>query len=774
MLYPSKSAPDVIAVLRTGPAPARRPLPVQAEARDDGLPEPLLPAPDTGTGGRTAVPVRLRNAIWDRAQGEFGGPATVCVEAELPPELAHLTRVEFECWPDVEGGRENHLLRAQGHLRDGRAAAAFTLARPRCPRTGNPVATCGFLFRARHSRSRPLAGPRLPAFPAADEDFQGAILYSPARGDYLICDTEAEFRSLAEEAGRMRELREKSRRAWERTEPSERRRALEAVSLEAEIFLGNAGKAQPGLEELLLVRGNRRWGRLDAWNYIAAQDRSEGKAAVAGHYRRLAPGRVQRKLDQILKTGKHAGDKSPLLTGKIAVHLFSAPPRENAAWAWRKPDADGRRASDTTPDDAKAQQAFRYTAEAAALRYMAGWDGAEIGFDPGNRKLRFGASGEATGSLFEGKAALKLELPDARGLNLVGWLKGVKYRATFLIDPKRRCLVKACLEGSLSAFVGASVQSALTLNLDRIPRDEANATASAFIGAQGRAMGQATVLWSAGPTPFEKLGSMALQGGVSAGAGAEGRLKIEYESRRFRFEMSAAAALGLGMKGGIYFEADAAEGWKLIGHLLDCVDFHFVAEISGRAYAAYRNCAFAALIADARLAQAEVDWAREQKEGFRTRLARLGAGIRRIKERLATAAGQRSLLRKAAPEALGQAIRTIMRVREADDSSLILFFLNATVRAGKNADGSRDAPHPSPDHKLKWTLRYVSDLRIPEAEGPARERMKALALKDGAARIRAYAMERDAEAADRPPQGGGSFLARFQRLLADSGAGNAC
>ena len=52
-----------------------------------------------------------------------------------------------------------------------------------------------------------------------------------------------------------------------------------------------------------------------------------------------------------------------------------------------------------------------------------------------------------------------------------------------------------------------------------------------------------------------------------------------------------------------------------------------------------------------------------------------------------------------------------------------------------NADPWKD---PLANHKLKWTLRCVTDVEIPEEEGKAKEEKKDLALKAGIRRIRDF------------------------------------
>ncbi len=717
--------------------------------------------------------VKLSDPRWEGGQGDGAAPErgtgqaefeteiTVSVAAQSPPDLEHLTRVEFTCWPDIEKGRERFSSRQSGHIRAGRASALFFLSRPTVGEAGNAVATCRFLFQAKHSRSEPILSAPLQAAAARQDPCDGVVLYSPRFDEYLVCDSEPELRPLLEGMLGLTGLRDRSRQAWRETDPSRRYQALQTLSQDAQEFLAKAtaGSAAAGVEELLLLQGNERWGKLAGWNYIAACDREAGKDPLPGRYRRLTPAGAQRRLDALLKRKPEPSGPSRWWTGKLALHLLATPPKQGSPWEWRKPGTGGGK---------EALEAFRFTAVAAAMRYFAGWNGAEAAFDPLHGKLRLGASGQASYSLLEGEAKWILDLPDAGGVNLVWWLRGVKYASRFLLDPRRECLVKISLEGSVSAFVGATALGALAVGLDRIPRQEASATLDAFAGAQGKAGGHASVQWSAGSAlPFHALGGLGMQGGVSLGLGLEGRLKVTWEQGRFRFEMSAAAAWGIGAKGGFIFEADAGESWKLIGHLMDCVDFHFVAEISAAAYRVYTAYAFAALqgAADGELErmERERDWERDQAVRFQAWLDNLGADLEKFKANLWESCAHRSLLRKSPPQALGQAVRTILQSHGRNDSRILMHFLYSTLRPGALPPGDDGA-----DHKLKWTLRHVSDVEIPDRGDPLRERRKAEALQEGIRRIRAFGLEWDGSGWQ-APENDGSFTTRFRQLLRENG-----
>jgi hypothetical protein len=204
--------------------------------------------------------------------------------------------------------------------------------------------------------------------------------------------------------------------------------------------------------------------------------------------------------------------------------------------------------------------------------------------------------------------------------------------------------------------------------------------------------------------------------------------------------MSAAACLGLGLKGDTSFEVGAKDAWEMVGHMLDCVDFHFVTEITEGAFNAYRNYAFAAFAADLERSKAmeadtraQIEWAKHKMGEFSGWLKKRLDEIPDIKSRILTRIGDRSLLRKAPPEALGCLLATVMHTREQKDFMVIRYILGSTVG---NGEGS--AKDLSGNHKLKWTLRFISEIQVPMVEGPLKETKKTEALQDGIRIIREF------------------------------------
>ena len=116
-------------------------------------------------------------------------------------------------------------------------------------------------------------------------------------------------------------------------------------------------------------------------------------------------------------------------------------------------------------------------------------------------------------------------------------------------------------------------------------------------------------------------------------------------------------------------------------------------------------------------------------------------------------------------EALGQALLTLIRSREQDEFRSIFWILHSSARQGASVKTD-----PSANHKLKWTLRAVTDIDIPEKDGPETEAKKDEALMLGIKKIEEFGrgtgyFETDGSPAKRSV----SFLEIFYTLLEENG-----
>lgn len=711
-------------------------------------PEILLPSspasePTRPEPMRAKPKLRLSNPRWLEPRGEYGERATACVDAEVPPTAA--TRVLFKAWAEWGRGHRLDLPDGEGHIgpEGGAVKIEFSLDPPR--ERGATVAACRYRFSAKHSLSDPVTSGPLEAGPGKDEPFAGLIYYCPARDEYLVLPAEKDVLNLVSEANRIESLRERAMLAWENPDPGGRGPELREVEKEAENLFGGTGngRTQAALLELIQVGGNPRWGDAAAWTRVRAHERNGGATAVDAYWRKATDKQVRKELDRLLSPGGRG--LSSLLKSRCKAHLFGTEPKAGDAWHWTSRPAG---ASGKTDKPAR----FVFTPEAALGRYFAGWNGGEVAYETEKKKLRLGASGSAELALFEGKVGLAVELPDPGGLNLVAWLGAVKFRDVYLADPRRACQLKLRVTGSLSAFVGGTVQGALSLTgtFAKIPKAKVGSEAYAFAGAQGNAACEGSLHWAPARTgPFAALASLTGGIGASAGLGGEAGLRVEYEDGVFRFKMSAELCLGLGLKDSSLIEVEVREGAAMLGHLFACVDFHFVEAVSKEAFAAFRNHAFSFFTGEHFLAED---------------LRSAATGLGRIKAAILSRVGERSRLRRTPPEAMGRLLATLMESREAGDFQGIRFILGSCA-CGEDGTAARVPP----DHKLKWVLRCVSARSIPEADGPEREAEKAAALEDGIRILREFSTA-EGKWKDEPGQRShGEFTAWLEGFLAANG-----
>jgi hypothetical protein len=120
---------------------------------------------------------------------------------------------------------------------------------------------------------------------------------------------------------------------------------------------------------------------------------------------------------------------------------------------------------------------------------------------------------------------------------------------------------------------------------------------------------------------------------------------------------------------------------------------------------------------------------------FPTWFGKLGDNYDKVKAAISSSSVATGTLSDVPPEALGQALFTIMKVREQDDFRSIWVYLNATVRP--DADPKTD---PSANHKLKRALQSLAEAQEPERVGRATDAEKEASLKAGIKRIENFGM----------------------------------
>lgn len=327
--------------------------------------------------------------------------------------------------------------------------------------------------------------------------------------------------------------------------------------------------------------------------------------------------------------------------------------------------------------------------------------------------------------------------------------KGV---AEFIAD-NRECRLRLHMSVAGSTFVGGSVSAALSLpNIDfsnpaKLEGD-VGVEAGGFVGAQAKGKLSIGVQWSPGKiTDYKTIGEVAPEASASAGLGVEFKWKIEYSKDRFRFIASAGLAFGLGCRGGFNFELNLHEGVKFIGHLMNSVDFHKVAEITGEAYKAFSNCSFTLMVKGALLMESGALAASDLIDDIDAWLFTRKSDMTAPKRNLLEASAHRSQLRFYPPEALGKSLIGIMATREDADFRAILWILYSSDSA----------------HKLKWILRIASQDPFRGSSVVESQRNMANALQHGIEKIRAFGAGPD------PRNPRMDFIHEFNALLKAKG-----
>lgn len=102
------------------------------------------------------------SAVWVEEKVFFNTKATAEVEASLPPEGSHLTRVEMTLYAVHADGRRERLDKQEASIKGGKAQVEFTAFIPAGKPGEEPPKECGYVFTAKHALSREAESPVLP------------------------------------------------------------------------------------------------------------------------------------------------------------------------------------------------------------------------------------------------------------------------------------------------------------------------------------------------------------------------------------------------------------------------------------------------------------------------------------------------------------------------------------------------------------------------------------------------------------------------------------
>jgi outer membrane protein OmpA-like peptidoglycan-associated protein len=152
----SKSKTDEIFVKTKGGGLGRKPAPAEA-------PEPMDMAPETAAEPeKETKKAKLSDPKWDADKVGFNEEAPISVALDLPPDLAHKTKVSFELFAKTPKGPER-VSQAEGVAESGRAKAKIPVYIPNYQdEDGNRMEKAEYYFNAKHSEAEPLDGSKSP------------------------------------------------------------------------------------------------------------------------------------------------------------------------------------------------------------------------------------------------------------------------------------------------------------------------------------------------------------------------------------------------------------------------------------------------------------------------------------------------------------------------------------------------------------------------------------------------------------------------------------
>lgn len=536
----------------------------------------------------------------------------------------------------------------------------------------------------------------------------GMIFYAPGRNEFFEVE-EADLDALIAEVDELNALQEEIaefRRKFDGDSADSKEHVQKAQELEEKVkekFQGVDVKASDAIQELLVITDNAKWGKYKRRVYIRPYQTKRGN--VKGHWRTTKDTKIRDKIRRWYKSAPD--DQKPQLEKKLKAVLWQSP-KIDEHWPWEfKFRAEGQKNT--------AVGSFAGSAEAQFFRFSAGV-AAESEFDLDEMKLKVGLEGNLSYNLAEGTASGRWTLPGEHGIDFFG-LFDLHEKSADAIKKGRECRFRLSLLADSKAFVGAGVTASVALpaiDLKGNPPEGDNwkqrwkdpGGRSAYAGAGGDAFAGASVEgalssaaeWS--PSKLEKFDALALvKGSLSgrAGAGIGGKIEIGYKKGKLVFELGAQVVAGLGGKAGYAFEVAIDEGFDLVAHIFYSVDYHYVKEVLGEAFFAFRDYSFATFkesgVVIGNVATAAVEELQDFG-GWLSKRMRMTKLLRETKHVIRGNIQDGKKLKNAPPETLGgQVLRTLMIEPEKDDFDAIIKVLE-----------SADSPH-----ELKWIVRSIEN-----------------------------------------------------------------
>jgi len=471
------------------------------------------------------------------------------------------------------------------------------------------------------------------------------------------------------------------------------------------------------IQELLLVKKNKRWGKLSKRVYIRPYQTRNG--IVKGHFRRNSDTHVKKALQKWLKQNGENKKKEFEIDAKLKAMIWESDSIEKN-WPWKFKTIEN---ADKSGIDTNAGY-FSIAYEAQFLRFLAGANTSSE-FDLKQMTIKLTASANASYSLAEGTFSGKWSLPDKDGFDIFEYLLLSKNAKDTLIKKNYKCMFRFTLEARAKCFVGVNITAAVALPcIDLSKKDKIesgkNKTVSAGIDTSGFAGASvdgkliSIVEWSKDlSTSFKELAEFSAMGGGRAGVGGEVKFEVKYENGKFRIETGIMAVVGIGGKCGGAFELNVNEGVALIAHLFDSVNFHYMKAVANEAFDAYVNTTLERYLFLGAVTEKFL-------KGFKLWIKEVSdKEYKETKQTIRKTIQDSSKFKISPPETLGQLLQTIVKVPEEDDFEAILKVL-------RSAEGRDDE-----GHKLKWIIRSFHDPELSKKKEKTGDEESKFALEEG-------------------------------------------
>ncbi|MBN1601947.1 MAG: hypothetical protein JW915_10075 [Chitinispirillaceae bacterium] len=410
---------------------------------------------------------------------------------------------------------------------------------------------------------------------------------------------------------------------------------------------------------------------------------------VKGHPRRNTDATVKKKIDEWCKSDK--------MDASLKTILLRTP-EISANW----PDIWKFKGKQSAKTEAEGDF-WHAEANASWLRFTAG---ANINTNLNMKEFTFSLQGQGfvKYDLVSGTAKGSLLLPDKDGFDIFEHL-GLNEKGHGVVKEKRQCRFMVQIDLHSFAMISASASAALGIpNIDlsvlsgkKSKGVDANvsAQADAFAGATAGIGLKPSLQWSRDIKNFNSLAEIDPKVEGSAGAGVGIKITFGVKEGKWRIAFGARLVVGLGGKVTLEVEIGLDEGYKLVAHILDSVDYHYVEHISSEAFKVFKDYSFAQFRRVGEVAGEAADSIMKEVSDFGKWLKTTTQSsdiIRSIKSNMYNTISDPVKLQQSPPETLGgMVLRTIMSSVEEHDFDAIIKVLESAKS----------------EHELKWILRRL-------------------------------------------------------------------